>query len=108
MYEASMGKGKDAGIEKDDERKSAIHLESLTGNEDEQATDGRIDEHKQPQHGSRPRIQSLANEGLSYPVEVEKSVLAVANHSYDGVKHVLMCEDEVKGHREGQDDLFSS
>ena len=81
-------------------------LESLTGNEDEQTADGRVDEHEQPQHGSRPGIQSLADEGLSYPVEIEESVLAVTDHGYDGVKHVLMCEDEVESHCEGQDDLF--
>ena len=94
------GKGKGTG------RWAPECSQALTRNEDEQTADSRVHQDEQAQHSSRPRVQGLAHKWFSYPVEVEQRVLAVADHGDDWIKHVLVCEDEVEGHSEGQYDLF--
>jgi len=83
-------------------------LQSVTRNEDEEATDCSRREQEEEQHRKRSSAESLLYIRLTDTVEVHQSVFAVPKESEDRIQHVLVGEDEVDGQRERQDKPASS
>lgn len=64
--------------------------EPLAGHEDEEGTDGGVDEDRDTEDHDRAASEELADVRLAHPREIERGVLAVAEHGQEGVERVLV------------------
>jgi len=85
--------------------RSTTSSQPLSRHQDEETADSRRENHKHDQHRERPTVQRLTHKGLADLVEVEEGVLAVPHERDDRIEHVLVCEDEIDGDREGENEL---
>jgi hypothetical protein len=79
--------------------------QALSGDEDEETADSRCQDQEHDHDGERAPNKRLPDKLFPDLVEVEERVLAVSEEGNDRVEHVLVCEDEVDGDCEGQNDL---
>ena len=81
------------------------HSQPFAWHEDEETAKSCGHNQEHDQHGNRAPVECFSHEWLPDLVEVEESVFAVSQQCDDGVKHILVSEDEVDGQREGKNNL---